>query len=94
MLQQCERHIAVCSGVVAAEGQHRLAVEVASTSRGIPTDLDVSFWVKYQLLTSQQLSCSAVVSNGIAMGSMMQHFERDLQYRCSNGSGRVMGNST
>ena len=81
-LQQCERHIVDCSSAIAAEGQHRLAIEVASTSRGI------------QLLTSQQLSCSATVSSGSAMGSMMQHVERELQYRCSSGSDSVMGNNT
>jgi len=32
------------------------------------------------------------------LGSMMQHVERELQYRCSSGNGRgsgsVMGNNT
>ena len=28
------------------------------------------------------------------MGSMMQHVERKLQYRCNSGSGNVMGSST
>ena len=46
-----------------------------------------------QLLTSQQLSCSAAVSSGSAMGSMMQQFERELQYRCSSVSGNGMGSS-
>jgi len=27
------------------------------------------------------------------MGNMMQHVERELQYRCSSGSGSVMGNN-
>jgi len=79
---------------VAAEGQHGLAAKVASGSRGIHTNQDVSVWVKFQLLTSQQLSCSATISSGSAMGSMMQYFERELQYRCSNDNGRVMGSST
>ena len=48
----------------------------------------------FQLLTSQQLSCSATVSSGSAMGSMMQQFERELQYRCGSVSGSGMGNST
>ena len=47
-----------------------------------------------QLLTSRQLSCNAVVSNGSAMGSMMQQFERELQYRCGSVSGSGMGSST
>ena len=38
-------------------------------------------------------SCSAAVSNGSAMGSMMQHIQRELQYRCSSDSCSVMGNS-
>lgn len=28
------------------------------------------------------------------MGTMMQHVERELQYRCSSGNGSVMGSST
>ena len=60
------------------EGQHRLVAEVDLGSRGIHTDQDVSVWVKFQLLTSQQLSCIATVSSGSAMGNMMQHFEREL----------------
>ena len=47
-----------------------------------------------QLLTSQHLSCSAAVSSGSAMGSMMQQFERELQYRCGSVSGSGMGSST
>ena len=34
----------------------------------------------FHLLTSRQLSCSATVSSGSAIGSMMQQFERELQY--------------
>ena len=47
-----------------------------------------------QLLTSQQLSRSATISSGSAMGSMMQQFERELQYRCVSVSGSGMGSST
>ena len=36
-------------------------------------------------------SFNATVSSGSAMGSMMQHIERELQYRCSSDSGSVMG---
>ena len=50
--------------------------------------------VVLQSLTSQQLSCSAAISSGSAMGSMMQQFERELQYRCGSDCGRVMGSST
>ena len=75
---------------MAIEGQQRLATEIASTSRGIHTNEHVSVWLSFQLLTSQQLSCNATVSNGSAMGNIMQHFERDLQYIC----GRVMESST
>jgi len=50
--------------------------------------------VDFQLLNSQQLSCSAAVSSGSAMGSMMHHIERELQYGCSSDSGNVMGSST
>lgn len=39
-------------------------------------------------------SCSATVSSGSAMGSMMQHIERELQYKCSSDNGSVMGSST
>ena len=42
------------------------------------------------MLTSQQLSYSAAVSSGSAMGSMMQQVERELQYKCGGG----MGSST
>ena len=48
----------------------------------------------FQLLTSRQLSCSATVSSGSAMGNMMQQVERELQYRCGNVSGSEMGRST
>jgi len=27
------------------------------------------------------------------MGNMMQHVERELQYKCSSGSGSVMGSN-
>jgi len=50
--------------------------------------------VDFQLLTSHQLSCSAAVSSGSAMGTMMQHIEREMQYRCSSESGSVTGSST
>ena len=54
-----------------------------------------NIWAKvFQLLTSQQLSCSAAVSSGSAMGSMMQQVERELQYRCGNVSGSDMSSST
>ena len=60
-----------------------------------PTNLFVSDWVVVlQLLTSQQLSCSAAVSSGSVMGSMMQQIERELQYRCGSVSGSDMGSST
>ena len=60
-----------------------------------PTALSVSDWVVVlQLLTSQQLSCNAAVSNGSAIDSTMQQFESELQYGCSGDSGRVMGSST
>ena len=49
-----------------------------------PIDLSGDWVVVLQLLTSQQLSCSAIVSSGSAMGSMMQQFERELQYRCGS----------
>ena len=42
------------------------------------------------MLTARQLNCSATVSSGSAMGSMMQQFERELQYICGSG----MGNGT
>ena len=47
-----------------------------------------------QLLTSRQLSCSAAISSGSAMGSTMQQFERELQYICGSVSGSDMGSST
>ena len=47
----------------------------------------------FQLLTSQQLSCSAAVRSGNAMGSIMQQFERELQYRCGSVSRSGIGNS-
>ena len=60
-----------------------------------PSDLSVSGWVEVlQLLTSQQLSCSAIVKSGNARGSMMRQFERELQYRCGSDYGKVMGSST
>ena len=52
-------------------------------------------WAEFfQLLTSQQLSWSAVVSSGSAMASMMQQFERGLQYRCGSVNGSGMGSNT
>ena len=42
------------------------------------------------MLTSRQLSCSAAVSSGSAMFSMMHQFERELQYK----GGNDMGNNT
>ena len=54
-----------------------------------PTDLSVSVWAGVlQFLTSQQLSCSAIV------GNTLQQFERELQYGCSSDCDRVMGSST
>lgn len=66
------------SSAVASEGQHRLAAKVVSASKGISTDQRVNFWVTFQLFTPQQLSCSATVNSGSAMGSMMRHIERKL----------------
>ncbi len=40
------------------------------------------------------MSCNVAVSNGSAMGSMMQHIEKELQYRCSSDNGSVTGSST
>lgn len=58
-------------------------------------DLSVNDWTRVlQSLTSQHLSCSAVVSSGSAKGIMMQQFEREVHYRCSTVSGRDMGSST
>ena len=60
-----------------------------------PTDLSVSVWVIVpQLLTSQQLSCSATISSASAMGNMMQQIEREMQYRCGSVSGSDMGINT
>ena len=42
------------------------------------TYLSNSWAEVFQLLTSQQLSCSAAASSGSAMGNMMQQFEREL----------------
>ena len=57
-------------------------------------ELSVNDWAgAFQLLTSQQLSCSAAVSSSSAMGSMMQQVERELQYRCRSVNGSGMGNS-
>ena len=54
-----------------------------------PTDLSISVWAGVlQLLTSQQLSCS------VAIGSTMQQFEREVQYRCGSVSVSGMGSST
>ena len=47
-----------------------------------------------QLLTSQQLSCSAAVSSGSAIGSMMQQIERELQHRCGSGMGNITESSS
>ena len=58
-------------------------------------NLSVNDWAGVlQLLTSRQLSCSATVSIGSAMVSMMQQVERELQYRCGSVSGSGMGSST
>ena len=46
------------------------------------------------MLTSRQLSCSAAVSSGSAMGNMMQQFERELKYKCGSVSGSGMGSKT
>lgn len=40
------------------------------------------------------MSCSAAVSSGSAMGNMMHHVEREMQYRRSSGYDSVMGNNT
>ena len=58
------------------------------------TDLSGDWVVVLQLLTSQQLSCNAAVSSGGAMGSMMQQFEREMQYRCGSVIGSDMGSNT
>ena len=63
----------------ALEGRRRAATEGASISRCSQNDLYISILGDVlQLLTSQQLSCSATVSSGSALGSMMQQFEREL----------------
>ena len=49
-------------------------------------------WAEFfQLLTSQQLSCSAAVSSGSAMGSMMQHMRGSCSTDEAMTSGSVMG---
>ena len=59
------------------------------------TELSVSIWAGVlQLLTSQQLSFSATVISGSAMGSMMQQFEREMQYRCGCVINSDMGSNT
>ena len=78
-----------CSKTVSPRGLRE------STSRNFSDGGQLDLSVKqlgrvFQLLTSQQLSCNAAVSSGSAMGSMMQQFERELQYKC----GSDMGNST
>ena len=79
---------------MASGGQRRATAKGVSVMRMQP-DLSVNDWARvFQLLTSQQLSCSATVSSGTAMGNMMQQFERELQYRCSGVSGSDMGSST
>ena len=51
-------------------------------------DLSVNNWAGvFQLLTSRQLSCSAAVSSGSAMGSMMQQVQMELQYISDSGMG-------
>ena len=68
---------------------------LGSFSDGGKLDLSVKHLGRvFQFLTSQRLSCSAAVSSGSAMGSMMQPVERALQYRCGSVSGSDMGNST
>ena len=63
----------------ALERQHRALIEGALVMRCSPTDLSVRNWMMVlQLLTSQQLSCSATVSSGSVMGNMMQQFEKEL----------------
>ena len=47
-----------------------------------------------QLISSQQLSCSAAVSSASAIGNMMQQLERELQYKCGSVSDSDMGSST
>ena len=60
---------------------------------GSVTYLSNSWAGVLQLLTSQQLSCSATISNGNAMGNMMQQFERELQYRCGSDMGSSTGSN-
>ena len=67
------------NNAVASVRQRSTAAEGASVMRCNPTDLSISDWAGVlQLLTSQQLSCSA------AVGSMVQQFERELQYKCDS----------
>ena len=60
-LQQCERHKADCSNTIAVEGQHILAAEVASSSRGIQTNQYVSFWVAFSVayFSATKLQCNS-----------------------------------
>ena len=58
----------------ASEGQRSPTTKGTSISRCSQTNLSVSVLGDVlQLLTSQHLSCSASVSSGSDMGSMMQH---------------------
>ena len=53
-----------------------------------------AFQYKKQIVHFLRGSCIATISSDSAMGNMMQHIERELQYRCNNDSGSVMGSST
>ena len=69
-----------------------------SVSRGFSGGRQLEFVVKqlgrvFQLLTTQQLSCSVAVSSDNAMGNMMHQFERELQYICGSVSDSGMGSS-
>lgn len=66
-LQQCERHRGGCSRQ-RQRREHRIAVEVALTSGGFPTEKDVKIWVD-QLLLGNLVSMQ---QSGSAMGSMLR----------------------
>ena len=96
-----------CSRVLSSEGstkkiqQQRSSIRVSTwiskrgsfSIQGIQTEHHVSFGLIFQFPIFQQLSYSAAVSSGSAMGSMMHHIERELQYRCNSDSSSVMGNN-
>ena len=61
--------------VEAPEGQCKLATKGFLASKCSLIDLSINILGDaLQLLTSHQLCCSAVVSSGSVMGSMMKHF--------------------